>query len=75
MEFHVAGQRPWGYWQFEIGEHPRRAGSKIVPIPYGSGGSWEFEEYESDEDALERLGLLEPWEIAQIEAWKMIREE
>lgn len=50
---HNPGTRPWGYWEYEVGEQPQ----------------------EGDEEALRRLGLLEPWEAAQLAAWAQIRAE
>ena len=76
MEFHNPGQRPWAWWEFEAPERPRKAILKVsVPAPELRTGQYdEFEEDEEDQaDALKRLGLLEPWEAAQLAAWAQIR--
>ena len=78
MEFHVAGQRPWAWWEFEASERPRKAIRKVkVSVPEPRMGQYdEFEEDEEDQAAaLKRLGLLEPWEAGQLAAWADIPAE
>ena len=57
MEDIEAGSRPDAWWEFDAPE-PRRMADGL---------------YEDQEDYLRRLGLLEPWEVAELDAAAAIR--
>ncbi len=73
---HNAGDRPAGWWDYEAPEPRPLIGQREFP---GKVLCWCGElhdgfvcEYEGDKDYLRRLGLLEPWEEADLEARKWI---
>lgn len=75
MEGHSAGQRPAGFWAHEASGRPRKA-VKVIACPGPHHGTRPMhtglcEPLQIDETeaaALDRLGLLEPWEVAELAA-------
>jgi hypothetical protein len=57
-----AGQRPWAWWEYDAPEQPRPIGKTHIlqgrPVTFS----------EDRTDCLDRLGLLEPWERADLAA-------
>lgn len=62
------GSRPWPVWEFDLTEQRLRT----EPKEFDSQRVWDrqrgvFDWVETDFEYLERLGLLEPWEIEAIQ--------
>ncbi|MDO8616858.1 MAG: hypothetical protein Q7T33_14165 [Dehalococcoidia bacterium] len=69
-----AGQRPAGYWAYEAPERPRK-GVRVETWTHYQGGKLVTSELVADEPeaaCLARLGLLEPWETAELTAIEQI---
>ncbi|MHB8780327.1 MAG: hypothetical protein ACYC55_02930 [Candidatus Geothermincolia bacterium] len=72
-----AAMRSAGWWDYEAPEPRRLLGQPAFPgkllCTCGEFHDGFICEFESDEDYLRRLGLLEPWEEAELEAMKRLK--
>jgi len=76
-------RRPWGWWKFDapgqrlVVERRPYKNMKGEPEPRGMWPDGHIETHydiiESQEDALERLGLLEPWEESFLEKLRTLK--
>ncbi|MCG2796635.1 MAG: hypothetical protein L6427_12400 [Actinomycetia bacterium] len=61
-----AGERPWAWWQYEAPE-PRLYFGDLPPDEREPRPSIYDVDYETEDEYLERLNLLEGWELEGVE--------